>query len=102
MRGWREDKDWGGLLLVYREDEKKQGLFKFTPWIERGWREDKDYSGLLLVHREDGERTRISQVYSLYIERMEKRQGLFKCTPWIQRRWRKYKDYLGFHWKESV
>ena len=31
MRGWREDKDWGGLLLVYREDEKKQGLFKFTP-----------------------------------------------------------------------
>ena len=47
-RGWREDKDWGGLLLVYRENgertritqvfslyiermEKRQGLFKFTP-----------------------------------------------------------------------
>jgi len=52
--------------------EKRQGLFKFTPWIERGWREDKDYSGLLLVHREDGERTRIGEVYFLYIEKLRK------------------------------
>ena len=31
---WRTDKDYSGLLLVYRERmEKRQGLFKFTSCI---------------------------------------------------------------------